>query len=109
MARLGPRADSAAGRLFRELRDRFLTGRHEPSPSKAAAAEHAAWVGTHVAALNKQIAQAIAEHRPVPAEVLATYLAVTTAYGAALRDLDAMHDLRPALGPLHRASSGAAA
>ena len=106
MRRLGPRADRAAGRLFQELRDRFLTGRHEP---KAAAAEHTAWLGSHAAALNRQLSTAIAEGRPVPAELLAMHASVSSAYGAALRDLHAMDDLRPALGPLHRAGAKAAA
>ncbi len=86
MPGLRPRANSPAGKSFRELRDRFLgEGGGEPSPLKAALAEHAAWAGTHLAALNKEIAAAIAERRTVPTEALAMYVAVSTAYGAAPR------------------------
>ena len=110
MSRFRPRANSPAGKSFRELRDRFLQGiGGEPSPLKAARAEHAAWAGTHLAPLNKEIAEAIAERRSVSVEALAMYVALSAAYGAALRDLDASHDTRPAMGPLHGTSAEAAA
>ncbi len=104
MARLAPQAKSPAGKPFRDLRSRLLGARGgKPSAPRIALAEHAAWAGAHVMTLNEELAAAIAERRAVSAGALEIYARVSPVYAAALRDLDATHEMRPAIAPLHRA------
>ena len=105
MSRLRPRANSPAGKSFRELCDRFLAGVGAvPSPLQRELAERAAWAGTHLAVIDRKIA----EGHALSAAEAGQYEALTRSLAAVLREMRD-HDLRPALGPLHGAGAEAAA
>jgi hypothetical protein len=106
MSRLRPRANSSAGKSFRELRDRYLAGVGPvPSPLRQELAERAARTRVHLDPMD----QKLDEGHPLSADETRLYEAMIRSLVVLMRELDAMHDLRPALGPLHRASAEVAA
>src|SRR5215212_5524298 len=93
MPRLRPRANSPAGKSFRELRDRFLAGRDEPSPLRRELAERAAWARVGLDPLDQKLAAGRALGRG----------------GTALRELDPLAGHGAARDARLRSASGAGA